>query len=540
VADWNNKLYFGDNLDVMREEIADESVDLIYLDPPFNSNASYNVLFKEKNGSASPAQIKAFEDTWHWDYSSSSTYQEIIEDGPEKLATLMESLHQFLGPNDMFAYLVMMAIRLEYMRRILKNTGSIYLHCDPTASHYLKLVMDAIFGVTNYRNEVVWQRYGSHNDPNRFGRITDTIFFYTKSDDYYFAPVRTEYSEEHLRTRFNKADPDGRRFWPNTCLAPGGRGPEYEWNGHVRHWRFTKVNMAELDKANYIYYSKSGMPYRKNYLDELKGQLVQNLWTDIKMTRSGSERLGYPTQKPEALLERIVEASCPEGGVVLDPFCGCGTTIAVAEHLHRLWIGIDVTHLAITLMISRLQDTFGEELEPYEVHGLPTTFEGAKALATDYDKRFEFQFWALGLVGARPRKEEQKKGKDKGIDGIIRFFDDDSGGVKKIIVSVKSGKVKSGDVRDLKGTMEREKAVMGAFITLEPPTKDMKTEAVEAGFYKSSFFEKVPRIQILTIKGLLNGTERLEYYKMDEDTFQKAKRQIKDEPEQGSLLDTGE
>jgi site-specific DNA-methyltransferase (adenine-specific) len=509
---WKNTLYYGDNLDILREHIETGSIDLVYLDPPFNSNRNYNVLFKDENGKEAQAQITAFEDTWHWNEKAEATYKALVTEEGERIASMIGALRSFIGTNQMMAYLVMMAARLVELHRVLKPTGSLYLHCDPTASHYLKIVMDAVFGMQNYLNEIIWERFGSHNDPKRYGRITDTIFFYTKSDAYTFNPVYVSYSDEHITTRFTYEDADGRKFWPNTCLAPGGRGPSYEWNGHVRHWRFTKENMQKLHDDDRIYYSSKGMPYRKNYLDELPGQLAQNLWTDIKMTKSGAERLGYPTQKPLALLERIISASSKPGDIVLDPFCGCGTTIAAAQKLGRRWIGIDITHLSIALQKYRLKDAFNlEEKKDYQVVGEPEDIGSARQLAQE--DRYQFQWWALSLIKARPLGGESgsktgKKGSDKGIDGVINFIDDKTYKPKRLLVQVKSGHVKSGDIRDLKGTLDREKAEMGVFITLDPATKDMKTEATTTGFYHSPGWNKdYPRLQILTIEELLKGGE---------------------------------
>ena len=495
-----NKLYYGDNLDILRRYIKDETIDLIYLDPPFNSNATYNVLFGSKDGTDAAAQIQAFDDTWHWDQAAAESFREVVEQGGD-VSRAMQAYRLLLNDSDMLAYLSMMAPRLKELRRVLKPTGSIYLHCDPTASHYLKILMDSIFGVNNYLNEIIWERFGAHNDSSRFGRVTDTILFYSKSEKYKFFPVYGPYSEEHLTTRFKNKDPDGRRFWPNTCLAPGGRGPQYDWNGHVRHWRFTKENMKKLDEEGKIYYSKSGMPYRKNYLDEMPGQLIQSLWADIKMTKSGSERLGYPTQKPEALLERIIQASSKEGDLVLDPFCGCGTTVAAAQKLNRQWIGIDITHLAINLMKHRLKDSFGEDLN-YEVIGEPVSLEGAETLAKE--DPFQFQWWSLGLVGARPT--DQKKGADAGIDGRIYFHDEVKGKTKQVIISVKAGKPHLTYMRDLRGVVDRENAEIGVLITMQEPTKQMRAEAASGGFYKSPVWgERYPKLQIITIEELLEG-----------------------------------
>lgn len=525
--DWLNKLYYGDNLFIMREYIPDECVDLIYLDPPFNSKATYNVLFHEKDGSDSPAQITAFEDTWHWDMAAAATYEDLVTNGPAKLADLIQALRTFLGTNDMMAYLTMMAARLVEMHRVLKPTGSIYLHCDPTASHYIKLIMDAVFGWDNFRNEITWQRTGAHSDAKRWGNVADIIFFYTKSSEWHFQQQYVPYTEEYIKERYKyKDEKTGRLYWRNTMTA-AGPGPARSFRGVIMepptgtHWRFSQEEINRMENEGRIYYSPSGMPYVKSYLDERKGRPVQSMWTDIVMSKSGKERLGYPTQKPEALLERIIKASSNKGDLVLDPFCGCGTTIAVAERLHRRWIGIDVTHLAITLMERRLKDTFGKELAPYKVIGDPKDLESARALA--HSNRHQFEWWALSLVEARPA-QDKKKGADTGIDGFINFFDDESGKAKKIVVQVKSGHVGVSQLRDLAHVRKREKAEIAAFVTLEKPTLPMKKEAASEGFYQPEHFpgKKFPRIQILTIEDLLDDAELLYPRLAPQATFKKA------------------
>jgi len=531
---WKNKLYFGDNLPILREYVPDESVDLIYLDPPFNSKATYNVLFAEQNGTRSQAQIKAFDDTWHWGMESEEAFHELVTKGPGKLPDLMDALRRFLGTNDMMAYLTMMAIRLAELRRVLKPTGSIYLHCDPTASHYLKIVMDAIFGPSNFRSEIVWKRYfpfKSSKQPKcgRYGRIHDVILFYTAGSNWIWNPIYMPYDPEYISKAYRHIESDtGRRYQLCPITSPGGtaRGvPAYEFLGVVRPWRHRREKMEELFAMGRIVQTRPGnVPLYKVYLDEMQGIPIQDIWTDISpINPQARERLGYPTQKPEALLERIVQASSNEGDLVLDPFCGCGTTIAVAERLKRRWIGIDITHIAVSLMRHRLRDTFGPNLSPYEVIGAPTDLEGAKALAKE--DRYQFQLWALGLVEALPYQE--KKGADKGVDGVIRFFDDNSGKPKKIIVQVKSGGVQRNDIATLKGDVEREGAAVGAFIALEEPTEPMRKEAASAGFYEAEALgKKYPKIQILTIAELLAGKE-LQYPRLDVATFKKAPRKAK-------------
>lgn len=496
--DTKNKLYFGDNLQIMREYIKDESIDLIYLDPPFNSKATYNVLFDEKNGTHSRAQITAFEDSWHWGYESEEVYHEIVKQGPKNLSELIQSLRRFLGQNDMMAYLNMMAIRLIEMHRVLKSTGSIYLHCDPTASHYIKILLDIVFGYDCYCTEIIWNRSRGfkRSSAKRFPHKHDTIFFYCKNPKkIVFHPQYRPHKPEYIK-RFKK-DSNGRLYRDDVNPTRGGR--------------------------------------RIIYLDEVEGDLVESTWYDIPPLNSiAKERLGYPTQKPEALLERIIKASSNKGDVIMDPFCGCGTTITVAEKLNRHWIGIDITYLAVNLMKRRLADTFGSDLSPYDVIGDPKDLYSAEALAKH--DRYQFEWWALDKISARPA-QDKKKGADSGIDGYIYFFDDNSGTAKKIIVQVKSGKVLRGQIATLKGDMEREKALIGAFITLEKPTKPMIEEALSAGFYEPEFLygKKYPRVQILTIKELLED-KRLGYPRIaPEVTFKSAERKI-DRGEQGELI----
>jgi DNA modification methylase len=568
---WTNQLYYGDNLRVLREEIADEAVDLVYLDPPFNSAANYNVLFREASGEQSAAQIMAFEDTWHWTHESEATYQELVTEAPERLARLIEAMCQMLDTSDMMAYLVMMAPRLVELHRVLKPTGSIYLHCDPTASHYLKLLMDGVFGVRNYRSEVIWQRSGAHSDTRQGmkqpGRIHDILLFYTKSDKWTWIPLFTPYEQEYIERDYKLIDEQGRRYRrDNLTAAKSGGDVEYDWRvkKHAgvkerwvadledewkkpkegweykavrpytgRYWAYSQENMRRFAAEGRIRHTYGGMPEYKRFLDEMPGVPLQDVWTDLPPIHSqAAERLGYPTQKPEALLERIVNTSSNEGDVVLDPFCGCGTTINVAERLKRRWIGIDITHLAVALIQNRLRETFGTELSPYVVHGTPTDAASAEALAQQ--DRYQFQWWALSLIDARPA-QDKKKGKDTGIDGLIRYLEREGEPTRTIIVQVKSGKVSSRDIRDLVGVLDREKSVIGIFITLQPPTKDMLKEAVSAGFYQSQW-GNFPRLQILTVEDLLNGKATALYPRMNAATFKRATRQRRTQGEQSGLF----
>ena len=494
-----NVLYYGDNLEILRKYIPENSIDLIYLDPPFNSKKDYNILFKENGGVESEAQIKAFTDTWHWTQTAENTYHDIVTNGPLEVGQLIGALHDAIGQNDVMAYLVMMTARLIELHRVLKPTGSLYLHCDPTASHYLKLVLDQIFGPTNFRNEIVWKRFTFHADAKRFGRVSDRLIFYRKGADYIFNRLNAPFSDEYITNKFTHVDSDGRRFRLSDLNPPGGRGPIYEFHGVTKPWRFTQDKMLKLEAEGRIY-TGSKVAQLKRYLDELPGQAVHELWSDIApINPQAKERLGYETQKPLALLERIIKASSNEGDTVLDPFCGCGTALVAAQKLNRRWIGIDITHLAITLMRNRLRDSFpGIQ---FEVIGEPVDLASAKALARQ--DRYQFQWWALGLIKARPLGEK-KKGADKGIDGIIQFIDDPSGKPKRAVIQVKSGHVAVNAVRELKAVAAHD--ALGIFISLEPPTGPMQTEAVSAGFYHSPGWNKdYPKIQILTVEELLHG-----------------------------------
>ncbi|NLI97322.1 site-specific DNA-methyltransferase [bacterium] len=501
MGDWRNQLYFGDNLDVLRNKISDESVDLIYLDPPFNSKADYNVLFKEVDGTPSAAQIHAFTDFWHWDEVAARTFHELVESGdaPPALVELLQGFARFLGHNDMLAYLVMMAPRLVELRRVLKPTGSIYLHCDPTAGRYLNVLMDAIFGNKNFRNEIIWHYKRWPAKQKNFQRMHDTLLFYSKT-----------YSQNTFNIVLEDLSPGTLKRWR-------GKKSKVEFEGDVR----LVTKMTDEDSP---------------------GRPADDVWDIPVVNSQARERLGYPTQKPQELLERIVQASSNEGDVVLDPFCGCGTTIAAAQALGRRWIGIDVTYLAINLIKNRLADHFADEVS-YEVHGIPMDWESARELAQRTDMpRKEFEIWALSLVSARPKGDLTRKGGgDKGIDGVRYFIDGKERSPHAVIVQVKSdAKPKTAYVRDLVGTMEREKAVMGALILLYPPTdrSEIKAEAASAGFFHSQIMNKdYPRVQALTVEGLLNRTERLELPQVapDDITFKKAEKIPKDKNKQKTL-----
>ncbi|MDR2710839.1 MAG: restriction endonuclease [Burkholderiales bacterium] len=484
-----NSLYFGDNLDVLREHIKDESVDLVYLDPPFNSAKDYNVLFASPKGEQSEAQIVAFKDSWHWGEQAEREYNEIVRSGNTYAAEMIQSLRRFLGENDMMAYLVMMANRFLDLHRVLKPTGSIYLHCDPTASHYLKIVMDCVFGKGNFRNEIIWRYRRWPAKAARFQRMHDVIFFYGK---------------------------DQRENLFNTLLQLPTESSMKRWKG--------KKQKVEFDE--------SGARLPTQELDEQSsGVAMDDVWDIPIIAPSSPERLGYPTQKPLALLERIISASSDEGDVILDPFCGCGTAVHAAQKLGRKWIGIDITHLAVTLIEKRLKDAFPGIA--FDVHGTPKDLDGARDLAAR--DRDQFQWWACSLVNAQPY-QGKKKGADGGVDGLI-YFQDEVKTHKKIVVSVKGGEnVNVAMIRDLAHVIDREKADIGLFVTLAEPTKNMMTEAVKEGYYTSPVTEKAfPKLQIITIAGLLDGSKRPEYPDLSQGaiTFKKVKREEKTGKQKG-------
>jgi DNA modification methylase len=517
----------------LREQIKDESVDLIYLDPPFNSARDYNMLFASPKGEQSEAQIVAFKDSWHWGEQAEREFSEIGRGKNTDAIEMIQAFRQFLGKNDMLAYLVMMANRLLELHRALKPTGSLYLHCDPTASHYLKIVLDAVFGKKNYRTEISWRRSSAHNDAKQgrvqYGNIRDILFFYTKSSNWQWNWLYTKYDQDYLKKMYRHTEPGtNRRYRLDNLTGPGGAAtghPSYEVMGVTRYWRYSKEKMDELISQGRIVQTKEGnVPAYKRYLDEMPGVPLQNDWNDI-LPVSGGESLGYPTQKPLALLERIISASSNEGDVVLDPFCGCGTAVQDAQKLKRQWIGIDITHLAITLIEKRLKDAFPEI--GFEVHGTPKDLEGARDLARR--DKYQFQWWACSLVNAQPY-QGKKKGADGSIDGLI-FFQDDTKAHRKIVVSVKGGEnVEVKMIRELAQVVAREQAEMGLFITLTQPTKAMVEEAVKEGYYTNPVTGKEYRkLQILTIAGLLDGSEEAKYPDLSRGatTFKKAKVEAK-------------
>jgi DNA modification methylase len=502
------KLFYGDNLEIL-PGLADGSVDLVYLDPPFNSNRSYNVIFARHAGTDAAAQIQAFDDTWHWTPVTDQQYDRYVIAGelPARVADALTAFRTLLGENDAMAYLVNMAPRLVQLRRVLKATGSLYLHCDPTMSHYLKVLLDAIFGAEHFQNEISWQRSGAKNDSIRYGRCHDVILFYTVGKKFTWNPQYTSFEQESIDKNYTHMEAaTGRRYRRGdlTAAKPGG-DVDFMWHGvrpyKGRHWAYSLERLEQMHAAGRIEFRSTGMPVYKRYLDEQQGVPLQDIWTDIRLTSADKERLGYPTQKPRALLERIISSSSNEGDVILDPFCGCGTTIDAAQRLGRHWIGIDVTFIAVDLIEKRLRYAFGDAVtKTYEVDGIPRDLASAQSL---FDRSpFDFERWAVSRINAQPN---EKQVGDRGVDGVARFYLDKRT-VGRVIVSVKGGKTVGPQfVRDLIGTVDTQKGQMGVLITMAEPSRGVIEAANLGGSYAWPVNrQSYPRIQVITIADLLD------------------------------------
>ena len=512
-----NRLYYGDNLAVLRDQIGDESVDLIYLDPPFNSNAGYNVLFKSASGAGADASIEAFDDTWTWGAASQNALMDIASGTNRPLQVMMNAMHTAIGENPLMAYLAMMAVRLVELHRVLKPTGSLYLHCDPTASHYLKLVLDAVFGVTSYRNEIVWKRTSAHGNVSaNYGDVTDSIFYYAKGANPTWNRPMMPLSDKNIAEKYSSVDENGRRYTTRDLRNPGVRpNLMYDYtasNGktykpHPNGWSFTEAKMRQYDEAGLLHFPKNdgGRIRMKLFLDERPGRPMQTLWDDISPINSqAQERLGYPTQKPRALLERIIAASSNPGDVVLDPFCGCGTAVDAAQKLGRRWIGIDVTHIAIGMIEDRMRQ--GYPGIDFETVGVPKDLASAERLAAD--DPHQFQQWVCWQVGGFPR---DKKGGDKGVDGWFNYLNE-NGRIETGVISVKAGdNVNPNMVRDLGRVMERDGHRFGLFIMKSMPTKGMREEAASHKLIEMQFGgnevegKRFPALQIVTLAELMMG-----------------------------------
>lgn len=497
-----NKLFYGDNLDILRRRgkggIKDESVDLCYIDPPFNSKRNYNQIYNNV-GTEDRAQSQAFLDTWTWDDRADAGYNEILANAEGRfqpqLVELIKGLHAVLGKGSLLAYLVSMALRITEIHRVLKPTGSFYLHCDPTSSHYLKLVLDAVFCSQggDFKNEIVWAYdLGGRISKNAYGRRHDILLFYSKTNTYTFNwdEILGEWSDEG-RAKFRYKDEKGSyrligRFLKDSPIK-GHRDVSPDWEK-------TRPELVQR------YYLKPG-------------KMQVDFWNVSPINQASKERLGYPTQKPEALLERVITASSNEGDVVLDAYCGCGTTVAVAQRLKRKWIGIDITYQSISLVLRRLEKTFGADvLHQIQTDGIPRDMASAVALAHKKDDRLrkEFEKWAVLTYTNNRAIIHEKKGADAGIDAVAYFLTGKNDNAK-IIFQVKSGGVKRGDIATLHGDMEREQAALAVLISLEGPTRPMLQEAKAAGQYKhETMGRSYDKISIVTVKEIVEENKRLE------------------------------
>jgi len=496
-----NKLFYGDNLEVLRE-IKSETVDLCYIDPPFNSKRNYNQIYNNI-GKEDRAQAQAFIDTWTWDTDANFALAEIDFHNKKysiKTVQLIKGLHEVLGKGSLLAYLLSMTQRITEIHRVLKSTGSFYLHCDPTASHYLKLVLDSIFCTQggDYRNEIRWKRQpvrGAKATGYQYARNSDCILFYTKSDKATWNNPYKPYDENFIKNKFRK-NANGRYF--RDCDLGD----------------YSQESISNFEEEGKIYVTKNGKKRLIRYLDEEKGEAIGDIWSDIaELNSQAKERMGYPTQKPEALLERIIQASSDEGDMILDAYCGCGTTIAAAQKLNRNWIGIDITYQSISLILKRLSDTYGESaMNNITLWGIPEDIDSAKLLANKQDDktRKEFEKWIILTYTNNKAYINEKKGGDGGIDGISIIVDRDEKQnqvYEKVIFSVKSNATLSPTViRDLFGTMAREKAVMGYLLTLNPMPNLVKS-CKEYGAYTNNVMARdYPKIQVITAEEILNGS----------------------------------
>lgn len=579
--DIKNYLYYGDNLEVMRKNVKDESVDLCYIDPPFNSQRNYNQIYNNI-GTEDFALAQAFTDTWIWDSNAIAGYDEILDNAQGRFTPqtveLIKGLRHVLREGSLLAYIISLALRITEVQRVLKKEGSFFLHCDPTASHYIKLVLDGIFCAQggDFKNEVVWKRTTAHSDTKqglkRYGKIHDVIFFYSKSRKPKFRTQYTPYEQSYIESHYRNIEPvTERRFRTGdlTGNKPGGdteflwrvkrvAGNRSRWDADLddeylapkpgieykgvppyngRYWAYSKDNLAEFASEGRLIHTESGMPEYKRYLDEMPGMPLQDIWSDINPLNSqANERLDYPTQKPLTLLERIIRSATDEGDVVLDAYCGCGTTIDASQKLKRNWIGIDITFQSIAVVLKRFEDTYGKAfVETITLAGIPKDMKSVEALANRKDDRVrkEFEKWAVLTYTNNRAVINEKKGADGGIDGIA-YFRVGRKDNAKIIFQVKSGGVSRKDIATLSGDMQRTDAALGVLITLEAPSKPMIAEAKAAGQYRhEDMGRSYDRITIVTAQEMVESFRRLEI-PMSIEVLKAAQKEIQDQ--QLSLL----
>ena len=521
-----NRLYYGDCLTIMRDHMKLGSVDLIYLDPPFNSNREYNAIYKDETGNPLPDQIEAFCDLWELDEERERALRHMpilmreagIDDDAVDFWRLWTSALRNTQPR-LLAYLSYMVERLLPMKGLLKPTGSIYLHCDPTASHYIKVMIDAIFGHENFINEIAWKRTSTHSDSKTWSRVSDTILFYTRGKKFTWNTPHEPHSDKYIASKYRHDDGDGRLYQLDNMTSPNPRpNMMYEWKGFAsptKGWRYSGETMAKLDAEGRIWYptfkggthDTSRRPRLKRYLDEMKGGVMANIWTDISPINSQArERLGYATQKPLALLERIIKASSNPGDVVFDPFCGCATTLEAAHHLKRRWVGIDIAIHAIKRVAKiRLQDRLGlVEGKDFEIDGVPRTLEGAHDLWTR--DKYHYQKWAVEEVDGFVTT---KRTADGGVDGRLYFDVPDEKDLQSMAIEVKGGKnVGIGVLRELRGVLDDDTALMAGLIIHEPlnKTKERNFRQFMASTGDLDVLGvKYPKMQILTTSEILEG-----------------------------------
>lgn len=537
-----NFLFYGNNLEVMRKSIKNETVDLCYIDPPFNSQRDYNQIYNNI-GEEDQAQAQAFTDTWIWDEIAIAGYGEIISNAEGRFSPpvveLIKGLRSVLGPGSLCAYLVSLTLRVTEIHRVLKSTGSFYLHCDPTASHYLKVVLDAIFCSSggDFKNEIIWKRTSARSDSHKWNHIHDVLLFYTKGKKYTWKTQFMGYDDEYIDDFYNEVDENGDVYMSDNLTAPQKRGgfSGKPWRGidptsKGRHWALPKQfldslgisggtvqsRLDQLDALGRVIWpdKENGVPRYKRYLKDMPGLAIQSIVNDIPpIARNSGEKLGYQTQKPQALLERIIRASSNEDDVVLDAYCGCGTTIDAAQRLKRKWIGIDITYQSIAVVLKRLEDTYGKQfVDTIILGGIPKDMKSVYALANKKDDRLrkEFEKWSILTYTNNRAVINEKKGADAGIDGIA-FFKVGRKDNAKIIFQSKSGAVGRKDIATLRGDMERTEAVLGVLITLEVPTKPMTQEAKAAGQYQHPEMGRTyDRITIVTAQEIVEDHKRLE------------------------------
>jgi len=504
-----NKLYFGDNIDWL-PKIASQSIDLIYLDPPFNSKASYNLLYRSPSGEAAQAQYQAFVDSWRWGPSTDSALAKVMS-SRSPVANIISAFHNYMQKSDLEAYLVMMTARMIELYRVLKPNGSLYLHCDASAGHYIKIILDAIFEVGSFKNEIIWKRTNAKSlMTRRLPTNHDVIFLYSRVDAKWnaleaFVPYDVLDLPEKTAAKYSHKERDGRLYRFDNLINPNSDRPNltYEFLGVTRVWRWTKTRMQAAYEAGLVVQTAPGrVPQLKRYLDQQRGLALDDVWADIPPLNSqAAERLGYQTQKPLALLERIIRLSSDEGDTVLDPFCGCGTAIEASHTLNRKWIGIDITPLAIDVVERRLNRKGARKGFDYKVEGIPRDLDGAQRLFDN--SPHDFQIWATTLVDGQPRNGG-KKGADKGVDGLI-YFQEDHKTIGQAIISVKGGSnIHATHIRDLIGAMKNTGSKFGIFITLNRPTSAMEEAAREAESIDAGGKLR-PCVQIFTVAQLLDG-----------------------------------